>query len=280
LDPSFRTILPTALRTLHATPLAPALLFLILAPQQTGATAEFLALRASGRQLPPWLIVGVIIGHLSILWFPVLTLTLPWVLGGAAARFRDHLLPPDGPRTYFERANAAYGRSAALLIPAVAALVILFIPLYAVPIALRFRDALLAGPPGPKPIMAVLHPAMIASALAFWLAAAAVITIALLALSAMTLETLNPLRAACRAFTFARDHRADTLQFWLLVILLGLPTVLLHHATFLVPITPASLALIAITTSTYTAYALALTLAAALSLYHARRPPAGTSATQ
>lgn len=271
--PSFRAILPTAFRTLHAVPLAPALLFLILAPQQTGATAEFLAFRSSGKQLPPWLIAVLIIGHLSILWLPVLLVSLPWVLGGAAARFRDHLLPPDHPRTYLERANASYGRSFALLIPCVVALAALFVSLYVVPMALLIREALSAGPPGPKPIMMALHPAMIASATALWLAAATVIAAGFLALSASTVENLGPLRATRRALSFLRDHGTDAAQLWLFAALTGLPIVLLHHATFLVPITPASLVAIATTTSTYSAYTLMLILAVAESLYLARRPP-------
>ncbi|MBA3311862.1 MAG: hypothetical protein H0T47_01025 [Planctomycetaceae bacterium] len=272
--PSFRQIVAAGFRTVNAVWLAPVLLFVILAPQQTGACAELLALRASGRQLPPWLIAMAIIGHLSLIWWLVVLLGLPWVVGGAAARFADHLIPPERRRSYVERANHFYGRSFVLLILLGVLLAALFLPLYAVPTWLMIRDELFSAEPDFRAIRSAFsHPAMLACTIAWWLAAAVVIMAWDLIVAAMAIEDMRLSRAVQRGLFFMRDHPADTARFWLFVMLIGLPDLLLQQAMVLVPMAAIPLMAIAIGTATYNAYAIMLTIAVAESLSLAQRPP-------
>jgi hypothetical protein len=267
---SFCRIVVAGFRTLNAVWLAPVLLFVILAPQQTGFCAEMLALRSSGGQFPPWLIVAVITGHLSILWFPVLMLSFPWVMGGAAAEFRDQRIPSESRRTYFERANEFYGRSLALWMPVGIALAALLIALYAIPLGFKIRDQLSMAAPVGTPILLTLHPSMIALAMTYWLLAAVIVVAGTLILAAMVLEDIGLRQAVRRSFAFVVNHPADAARLWLFVALLGVPNVLLQHAIFLVPITPAALVAIATTLTVYAAYAVMLIVAVVESVYVAR----------
>lgn len=270
---SFRRIVAAGFRTVNAVWLAPVLLFVILAPQQTGACAELLALRGSGRQLPPWLIAMAIVGHLSLIWWLVVLFGLPWVVGGAAAQFADHLIPPERRRSYVEHANHFYGRSFALLILSGVLLAALFVPLYALPMWLMTRnDGLFTADDLRTMIDTASHPAMLACTIAYWLAAAVVVTACDLVVAAVVLEDLDLFHAVRRSLSFVRGHRADAARLWLFVMLLGLPDVLLQQAMVLVPMPAIPLLVIAVGTATYNAYAILLNVAVAESLSLARRP--------
>ncbi|HEX6987770.1 MAG TPA: hypothetical protein VF170_20485 [Planctomycetaceae bacterium] len=271
--PAFRQIAAAGFRTANAVWLAPALLFVLLAPQQTGACAELLALRASGRQLPPWLIAMAIVGHLSLLWWLVVFFGLPWVVGGAAAQFSDRLTEAERRRGYVECANRLYGRSFALLILSGVFLAALFVPLYALPMWLMTRNDGLFTTEDLRAVRdTASHPVMLACTIGYWLAAAAVVAACDLVVAATAAEDLDLFRAARRGLSFARDHRADMARLWLFVTALGLPDVVLQQAMVLVPMPAVPLLVIAIGTATYNAYAILLTVAVAESLYLARRP--------
>lgn len=266
-------LIATSVRTVHAVWLAPVLLFAILAPQQTGACAELLALRASGSQLPPWLIGMVIIGHLSLLWWFIVFFGLPWVVSGAAAQIQDHLIPPEHRRGYVAHANKFYGRTFALLILLGVAFVALFVPLYALPMWLMTRnDGVLTGDDAKLVISTAAHPAMLACTIAWWLATAVAVTACNLVLATMAVEDLDLIRAVRRVLSFVRDHSADAVRLWLFVVLIGLPDVLIQQTLVLVPIPAIPLFAIAIGTAAYNAYAITLAIAVAEALYLARRP--------
>lgn len=271
--PPFRRIVAAGFRMVHAVWLAPVLLLVLLAPQQMGACAELLALRASGRQLPPWLIVMAITGHLSLIWWLVVFFGLPWVVGGAAAQFADHLIPPERRNTYAEHANRFYGRSFVLLVLLGLLLAALFVPLYALPMWLMTRnDGLFTAEDLRTVLSTASHPAMLACTIVWWLAAAVVVTACDLVVAAMAVGDLGLLRAARRGLSFARDHRADTARLWLFVMLLGLPDVLLQQTFVLVPMPAIPLLVLGFCVAAYNAYAILLTIAVAESLYLARRP--------
>ena len=138
---SIRRIAATSVRTVNAVWLVPVpLLFVLLAPLQTGACAELLALRASGRQLPPWLIAMAIVGHLSLLWWPVVFCGFPWIVGGAAGQVRDRFLPSERRRGMVEHANRLYGRSFALQVVSCLLLAALVVPCYVLPMWLTTRN--------------------------------------------------------------------------------------------------------------------------------------------
>jgi hypothetical protein len=269
---AFRQIVVAGFRMVNAVWLAPVLLFVLLVPQQTGACAELLALRASGRQLPPELIVMLIIGHLSLIWWIVVFFGFPWVVGGAAAQFRDHLVRPERRDSYAAHANHFYGRSFGLWILLGPLLAVLVALLYALPMWLLTRnDGQFTGEDVRFMLGMASHPVMLACTIVWWLAAAVIVTACVLVLAAVAIDDLDLFRAARRSLSFARDHWTDVRRLWLFVTLLGLPDVLLQQALVLVPTPAIPLLLIALCVAAYNAYAITLTIAVAESLSLARR---------
>lgn len=271
-QPSFRAVIATGVRTVNAVWLAPLLLFVLLAPQQTGACAELLVLRASGRQLPPWMIVLAIVGHLSLLWWIVVFFGLPWIVAGAAAQFRDGLIPPERSRGYAAHANHFYGRSLALWMLIGIVLVLLAALLYLFPMWLMAHG----DGPWDEDLEAMFnirsHPVMLACTALWWLAGAAFVTACDLVLAAVAIDDLDLFRASRRAVSFIRDHRTDTARLWLFVILLGLPDLVLQQTFVLVPMPAVPLLLLGLCTAAYNACAIPLLVAVAESLSLARRP--------
>lgn len=269
-SPSFLAIAAAGFRTVSAVWLAPLLLFVLLAPQQTLACGELAVVRTVPDLEPPGKIA---MAFVELLCYLVVFLGLPWVVGGAAGRFADRLTPPDRPRGYVEQANRFYGRFFVLEVLLGLLLITLFLGFYAAPVWLMIDDELFSAEPDVAYIRSVFsHPVILGCTIVWWLAAAAVVAACELAVAAMALDDLGLFRALRRAFSFARDHRTDVAWFWLFVMLAGLPDVLLQQTFVLVPMGAQLLLVLGFGVAIYNAYAILLTVAVAEGLYVARHP--------
>lgn len=265
---SFRGLPAYGVRTVSAVWLGPVLLFVLLAPQQTGACAELVVLRESGRQLPPWLIVLAIVGHLSLLWWGVVFFGFPWVVGGAAGRFADRLVPSERRLGYVEQANRFYGRSLVVFVLLCVALAGLFGLLYALPI--DPNDERFTPQDVQDMLFAAKQPAMVGCSVLWWLAAAAVVTACGLVVAAMAVEDVGLPRAIRRALAFAHGHQADAARLWSFVTLLGLPDVVMQQTFVLVPIGAIPLLASGVCVAAYNVWAMMVVVAVGECLYFAR----------
>ena len=268
--PSFRQTVAAGLGMVKAVPVAAILLFLVLAPQLFGFYGEVFAFRTSGVQLPPWLIVAMLIGHASVLWLPLLSLIFPWIAGGAAALRGEESVPPRH-RTFIEQANRFYGRSLALSLAAEAALFVLWVLLYALPLGLAINATLATVSPGPWIVRMPLHPPIVAFSIGFWLVAAFVIVGWAMTIAIMTAEDIGLRHSLWRGIEFLWSHPAATSRFWIVVVVIGLPGIALLYAAFFVPVTPVFLVVLATVATCHAASSIALILATADSLLAPRR---------
>lgn len=266
---SFLTIAAAGFRTVNAVWLAPVLLFVLLAPQQTLACAELAVVRTVPDLEPPGKIAMAFVELLCCL---VVFVGLPWVVGGAAGRFADRLTAPDRPRGYVEQASRFYGRFFVLEVLLGVLLFALFLSVYAAPVWLMIDDEVFSSEPDVAYINGVFsHPAILGCTIVWWLAAAAAVAACELAVAAMALDGSGLFGALREAFSFVRDHRADVARFWLFVTLAGLPDLLLQQTFVLVRIPTSLLLALGFGIAIYNAYAILLTVAVAEALYLARR---------
>jgi len=246
------------------------LLLFLLAPQLFGFYGEVFAFRSSGAQLPPWLIVALLIGHASVLWLPLLSLIFPWIAGGEAAQLRGESVPP-AHRTFIEQANRFYGRSLALSLAAEVVLFVLWLLLYALPLGIFIYEKLATVPPGPWIMRTPLHPPIVAFSIAFWLVAAFVIVGWALTIAIMTAGDVGLRHSLLRGIAFLGTRPAEAARFWILVVLIGLPGIALLYAAFFVPVTPMSFVVLATAATCHAASSVVFILAIADSLLVPRR---------